>query len=1520
MNFIQTFLVLLKLKRKSRRKREQTRQTLALKDPNALKNGNIRQTPLPLKYEGLGKSLQPKWGDTVIPNLHEKLRSFVPCTIFAYHAKNINQDLITPLRQEFQSVCMFVDVSGFTKMSEALASNGARGPEDLSFYLNRYFERITKLIARSGGDVFKFAGDAMLVLWPPQSIDDPHRMRRPKPTDRCRSMVKSPKKKEGIRRRDPSKSTIGPLRLQPELKPTKRQSQWTPKPLPKEKLIQEKTKKMIVSIHRAVQCSMDIQSELHQADLREGIQLSVKIGIGAGTATILHVGGVFGRLEYLACGPALMQAFSCEEQAKPGDTIVHQEAWEHVKTAFEGIRRPANTFKVLRVLDRVRNRSVSNEHAIVSESDGLIMGNRLKKYVPNAIIPHLELDRKLWSGELRLVTILFVSIGYDLGSMKRVDKNSMATINELIRGIQRGVYKYQGSLNKFLCDDKGSTLIAVCGLPPLSHDNDAARGVLTAINLKETMGELGIKCAIGVTSGYVYCGIVGSGSSREYGILGDLVNLSARLMSKAKSITKTGILCDISTQSIVPPGDNCCVEFLSLPPIMVKGKTNLIKIFEPRKKRRQRVTIVEHRHLPTVGRTTVLPILSKDIVRTIDTGKGRVVLLLGEIGAGKTHLLHEVAYSCRKYFPATCQAVWGRAREFEENENYVWETIMIKILGTPFDEQNEKEIDAHENKIRGYFKEHDTERRFYYKLHAFNHILGTSFKPADSRTMVKASQPDVVSIVLFVLRNAARHKTVALFLDELQNMSEYGWALTSSIAKAIKDCSIAPKNQRFKGVTMICACRDLFNVKFTPRFQPTNKHYAELRRHIAHEVLNLRILNTKEVTNYLKIYFNAEDICPVLLDFVMDRTGGNPRFCSLLASNLPMEVTKVRGLTRLAFCREFEKRMRNEFWSEVPADISSIVMDGADRVDARKMILLKCCATLLRGNPRYPLTFDSKALKKVHPVPEYIPYLAQDLACLVQANFLVDVTNIGCDDRRAFLVKKRGEDPMATFNGIMGIMDQALLNERSGKGEKVPAQRRESRACLTPPPSRRHRLSTGRRTQSFSDGSHDSFSEASSDDQLTTMKSPMLGLETFSTLDTCNDGDIYNLGDRRRTSSLPRRTVLRARLKSRSGSFCVNKIQSQRRESLNELFTMRRQSKCDQLQPMARRKKRFINTSYWEARVCFVKEEWFWWADSALDEENTVGRVCFMDKDTDFSMDLKNPFINIREKDVTYTFKTRPSAMLAWHEALTKAKEIGERKRLNNEPRQNDPPAFSELKSVFLFDEKPPYKTQIYAFNSGYLRDVIYNLMLFKQRELVHGACVVFFKETAEDPNVVNKGNIITQRDSHQRHIQMYRNSASVEKRGRQIRLKTGIFKGGLSGIIIDRGKKLIDSIKTRGRTNSCAVHRRRRMTHVLDDKMQPAEAIRMRQQNLSPNPLPSTPANEEQRASLFTKFNYIQELIKRRELCSESNYQEKKMVVKKSVNSTNQISLPNSPHCMVTRVDSKTPNRTIRGGGASST
>ena len=65
-----------------------------------------------------------------------------------------------------ETVVLFADISGFTNVSEACASMGMRGPEELSFCINRYMEGCIKNLSKYGGDVIKFVGDAMIVMWP----------------------------------------------------------------------------------------------------------------------------------------------------------------------------------------------------------------------------------------------------------------------------------------------------------------------------------------------------------------------------------------------------------------------------------------------------------------------------------------------------------------------------------------------------------------------------------------------------------------------------------------------------------------------------------------------------------------------------------------------------------------------------------------------------------------------------------------------------------------------------------------------------------------------------------------------------------------------------------------------------------------------------------------------------------------------------------------------------------------------------------------------------------------------------------------------------------------------------------------------------------------------------------------------------------------------------------------------------------------------------------------------------------
>lgn len=73
-------------------------------------------------------------------------------------------------------------------------------------------------------------------------------------------------------------------------------------------------------------------------DLHEGVQLSVKIGIGVGEVAVLFLGGVFGRMESVAVGDPLIQAFESEHHGASGQVIVSKQVWKILSKHYGFLR------------------------------------------------------------------------------------------------------------------------------------------------------------------------------------------------------------------------------------------------------------------------------------------------------------------------------------------------------------------------------------------------------------------------------------------------------------------------------------------------------------------------------------------------------------------------------------------------------------------------------------------------------------------------------------------------------------------------------------------------------------------------------------------------------------------------------------------------------------------------------------------------------------------------------------------------------------------------------------------------------------------------------------------------------------------------------------------------------------------------------------------------------------------------------------------------------------------------------
>jgi len=496
-------------------------------------SNNPDQLPLEgVPHDGYDESVlswfKKRNGDTLKGAL-----AFVPWVLQqAYFEGGLDEDQVVIHRGT--GAVVFSDASGFTTLTERLAQK-SNGAELLSSCLTNFFTPLIDLINAYRGDVIKFSGDALTVYF--IAVDD----------------TKGPKYNLVV----PPHGTYG----LPDLGPS------------------------ATAILRASACCIEIHKRLNNFDTGvDDIRMCLHIGVGFGKVNILQVGGIVPpeshvpRCEYLIAGPPLEQISIAEPLAKNGQTCLSPQAWEYVKDCVvEGPPledRP--DFHLLLRMDESKYTFPTIKHAARENDNRLEKRFRLselnviRRYTPSAVFKQIECGTLEYVNEMRNISVIFIS-GSGLDVMS--DKGAR-NAQELMASVQRSCYGHEGTLNKFLIDDKGMLFLLVFGLPPLVHTDDPTRAVLACFDMVKVFKHLSLIGRFGVTSGRSYCGVCGSAARMEYTVLGDCVNLSARLMSNCQPLT---ILCDDETKNKATAE----IVFNALTPIKVKGKLNNIAIYQP---------------------------------------------------------------------------------------------------------------------------------------------------------------------------------------------------------------------------------------------------------------------------------------------------------------------------------------------------------------------------------------------------------------------------------------------------------------------------------------------------------------------------------------------------------------------------------------------------------------------------------------------------------------------------------------------------------------------------------------------------------------------------------------------------------------------------------------------------------------------------------------------------------------------------------------------------------------------------
>lgn len=242
------------------------------------------------------------------------------------------------------------------------------------------------------------------------------------------------------------------------------------------------------------------------------------------------------------------------------------------------------------------------------------------------------------SAERRQLTVMFVDLVGSTLLGARLDPEDLRTVIVAYQNcITSVVTHHEGFVARYM----GDGALVYFGYPR-SQEDDAERAVLAGLAMAEAVGNLStiagpagtLACRVGIATGPVVIGdVIGFGSSLESPVVGDTPNLAAGIVTMAEP----GTVAIADATHRLTGG---LFEYRALKPVKLKGRAAPIPawVVLSEKQIDSRFEALRTTNLPLVGRTEELGLLRRRWEQA-KSGEGRVVLLIGEAGIGKSRLV-----------------------------------------------------------------------------------------------------------------------------------------------------------------------------------------------------------------------------------------------------------------------------------------------------------------------------------------------------------------------------------------------------------------------------------------------------------------------------------------------------------------------------------------------------------------------------------------------------------------------------------------------------------------------------------------------------------------------------------------------------------------------------------------------------------------------------------------------------------------------------------------------------------------
>jgi class 3 adenylate cyclase/tetratricopeptide (TPR) repeat protein len=550
------------------------------------------------------------------------------------------------------------------------------------------------------------------------------------------------------------------------------------------------------------------------------------------------------------------------------------------------------------------------------------------RYIPRGLLSKLESARSshLMEGERRVVTILFCDVKGSTEAASGLDPEEWAEIiNGAFEYMIQPVYRYEGTVARL----QGDGLLAFFGAP-IAHEDDPQRAMLAGMEIAQAVHAYGqgihqrwgieFEVRVGINTGLVVVGAVGSDLRLEYSALGDAINLAARMEQNAQPGT---VLIAEPTYKLVAPLFN----FEAIENLQVKGLVEPISAYRVLERKEQPGSLrgITGLNAPLVGRKLQMDALWQ-AADQLGQGRGQIVSVIGEAGLGKSRLVTEFRRSLISDPELNVQWLEGRALSYETSTPYApFANLFSRFFNL---RAGDPELARFEKVCR--YIEELFPRRAEEMAPFIATLLGIRLDDGAAER-VRFLQPPQLRGLIFMhvtslLEGLLAAQPLVIYMDDLH------WADPTSLELLM---ALMPLAERLP-VLLITA--------FRPHRQEGAWRFHELgERDYNHcyRSISLDPLDVSQSRQLVASLLHIEDLPESVRQRILDKAEGNPFFVEEIIRSMLDSGLVVRQDGRWQATREIDRIV-------LPDTLAGVITARLDRLDEASRRIVQAASVLGR--------------------------------------------------------------------------------------------------------------------------------------------------------------------------------------------------------------------------------------------------------------------------------------------------------------------------------------------------------------------------------------------------------------------------------------------------------------------------------------------------------------------------------------------------------------------------------------------